>query len=163
MSEASEFAAGFEQQAAEERAADFEKTAVRMILKAIGVPARKIRQFEYEESFDCLWFNDQDFLDGHYLDVARFDKVPLFRLVDRPTTTPLYERVVELRKALEDEGTPSLPWLLVFDTSHTARMVATNIQMPEQSHIHVVARAIRFNVVPFAGFFGARYTYQEGG
>lgn len=137
-----------------EQEENFDNSSLSMTLRQLGAPAGWIRRQQRDTRYDWQWFNDQPYLDAH-VGSAKLQKVPLFKLLTRPTKSELYPVWVDhLNRAYQDGCQAAI---LIYGTAHSGRMICTNIRLSGQSHLHVEVRDLKFNITPFTGFFSGRY------
>lgn len=157
--EGQDFLAGLSERE-DEQAENFEISTLKLVLGQLGATKKRVRDWQHSTPFDCSWFNRECFI-GTYLLTARLKTVSLFTLMTRPTKSVLYGA---WKAALEEAKADDVEALiLVYDTGHSGRMVCTNVRLAGQSHLHVEARDLKFNITPFPGFFANRYGPVVGG
>jgi len=151
-----EFISAFSASTEDDKQEAFEQSTLKLVLKQLGATTRNISIWENElgTEFSFDWFNTQGFVTPH----VRSFRVFTFNFVEaftRPTKSPL----VEMFRKAEGELGAGEPLCVIFKCYKLGRLSATNIKVPDMTHLHISAGGATLNILPFAKFFSERYGF----
>ena len=156
MTAIDDFLAGFREGKTDlEKEEDFEVSTLKLVLAQLGAPKPAINGWakQFGPAFTFDWFNSRGIIPARVASrrVFRFEfKDLLFR--------PTKSEVVDVFKdELEHGDSDDAKLCMIFKVFEYGRMVATTMELPTQTHLHVYTRGVTLNVAPFGGFFSDRY------
>lgn len=150
MSELDDVVQAFAPQTEEQKQASFEASTIRLVLAQLGFTSREIDIYSQKEAFTVDWFNDNSFMAPALVVQRIFD----FNFTELLAATPKHPIVTAWKEISEYYIGSHFCW--VFKVSGDSRMVATNVDVDDRSHLRVIVGDTKFSVVPFNKFF-ARY------
>lgn len=150
MSELDDVVQAFAPQTEEQKQLSFEASTIRLVLAQLGYTSREIDIYSNKEAFTVDWFNDNSFM-APALVVQRIFDFNFAELLGATPKHPIVTAWQEIDTFYEGEF-----FCWVFKVSGDSRMVATNVDVSDQSHLRVNVANTKFSVVPFNKFF-ARY------
>ncbi len=125
---------------------NFEVSTLSLVLRQLGLTAEDVRNKKEElgAAYGWDWFNgEHDKLPR--LGSTRDFNFNFWELITKPSTNPISKAF-----AAFDDGNHCC---LIFNVFDHGRWVATNVDVSQQAHIHVVTNGLDFKVLPFAQFF----------
>ena len=155
MVTADEFAKGFGQQSHNDKNENFEISTLAEVLKQLGWTAGKINALksELDASFGWSWFNSENLIGNFRVGSLRIFNYNFQELFKKPANHPITLAFKEFKGDSED------PCCLVFKVFDDGKWLATNLELSEYSHHHIVTDGgkFKFNVIPFPKFFQLRW------
>lgn len=128
-----------------ERDERFEVSTLKLVLQKLGKEKAEINSLyaQLEGGFDWAWFNAEDLVNPTF-GSGRDYKFNFEALFKKPTIKH------EIVKAVKDFlGEVQAEYVFIFNVHEVGRVCATNLDIGELTHIHVVTPEITFNVVKF--------------
>lgn len=145
----------------EEKLENFELSTLKLVLEQLGMPRAVVKSkvFEYSKMFSWDLFNSENYIKPWVSSVRCFN-YNFLELYEKPRGHPLLKEIVAcVEKGIADKDLiPGDPYIVIFKAYDHGRMVATNLQLTDRTHIHVVlSETEKLNITPFKGFFAERY------
>lgn len=128
-----------------ERDERFEVSTLKLVLQKLGKEKAEINslQAQLEGGFDWSWFNSEELVNPTF-GSARDFKFNFEALFKKPT---IKHEIVKAVKDFCDEVQDE--YVFIFNVHEVGRVCATNLDIEDLTHIHVVTEQITFNLVKF--------------
>lgn len=132
----------------DQKALEFEKSTLALILRQLGATAPYVRKMQSDlgPSFNCEWFNSHGWIPR--VEVIRCFRYNFEEIYKKPSKSFIVKRWIEL---MQEGETSELN--MVFKVHSLGRMVATDLDLYDRTHVHVALRDHRINITPFSSFF----------
>ncbi len=136
----------------DEKMLDFERSTLALILRQLGASSPLVRKLQKDlgPGFNCEWFNSHAWITR--VEVIRCFSYNFEQIFTRPSKSPIVQSWIDL---FQDGDSGEL--CMVFKAHGLGRMVATNLNQSERTHVHVALRDHRINITPFSSFFNEAF------
>lgn len=141
----------FSAKSEEDKQERFEQSTVALVLRQLGAPPGlvKRKQAELELEFNCEWFNEMEII-APMIATCRVFRFNMNELFENPGKSPVIQEFFE-RKPPEGHD----PFIMIFQAYEYGRMLATNMTCPQLTHLHIVTKTGKANIVKFKDFFSS--------
>ena len=161
MDDTDDFLSSFSAASDDEKRDSFAVSTLSLVLGQLGASAADIRGFKNElgAEFGFDWFNSRGFISPHLASDRCFSfNLQLGAVFGIRRTHPV---VLMYERALAEIATDT-KFCLIFKCFELGRLIATDCDVNESTHVRIKMPDFSFNIVPFKGFFSARYSTVLG-